>query len=205
MVRTLRPVALAAACAAALAACSTVPESATAPSGTVGMQSDFLVYDEQSLVEDATLVAEGTAIASESTLLMPRLEGDTPEENPVLDLSEDEKKDAVANASGVPVTVVTFRVDTVHKGAPSPGEDITIIQTGGVVDGVDYVLASEIPLEVQQRYLLFAGDDVDGAFSILGGSGGTYTDAGDGTYVAASPDMAPFDTLTTAEVVALTS
>ncbi len=204
MMRISRLLALAGASTVVLAACSGDPAGSPEPGSTVEMMADYVVYDERSLVEDATLIVEGTPLSFEDRVITPRFEGDTPEENPLLGLSEEEKKKAIAEADGVPVTVVTFRVDVVHRGDVQPGDEITINQVGGVVDGVTYVLADEVKLEAKQNYLLFATDDLDGAYAILGGSAGTYVDGGDKTFVAAEPEMAPFQTLTSPEVDTLT-
>ncbi|MEP7765074.1 hypothetical protein [Sanguibacter sp. 25GB23B1] len=187
-----------------LAGCSADQIGDPETGSTVAMTGDYIAYDERSLVEDATLVVEGTPMSFESRMIAPQFEGDTPEENPLLGLSEEEKEKAIAEASGVPVTVVTFRVDVVHKGDVQPGEEITINQIGGAINGVTYVQADEVMLEAKQNYLLFATDDLDGAYAILGGSAGMYVDAGDSTFAAAKPEMAPFETLTGPEVGTLT-
>jgi hypothetical protein len=189
---------------AVLAGCSTDQTGDPGPGSTVAMTGDYVTYDEQTLVRDATLVVEGTPLSFEDRMIGPQFEGDTPEENPLLGLSEEEKEKAIAEASGVPVTVVTFRVDVVHKGNVKPGDEITINQIGAVIDGVTYVQAEEVMLETKQNYLLFATDDLDGAYAILGGSAGMYVDAGDSTFAAAKPEMAPFETLTSPEIDTLT-
>jgi hypothetical protein len=187
-----------------LAGCSADQVGDPENGSTVAMTGDYIAYDERSLVEDATLVVEGTPLSFEDRMIAPQFEGDTPEENPLLGLSEEDKEKAIAEASGVPVTVVTFRVDVVHKGDVQPGDEITINQIGGVIDGVTYVQADEVMLEAKQNYLLFATDDLDGAYAVLGGSAGMYVDAGDSTFAAAKPEMAPFETLTAPEVGTLT-
>ncbi len=181
----------------------------SAPSGSVGgrtvqVQADYPGYDTAGLVEEATLVVEGTALATEYTVVEPRYEGDDPEENPLAGLSEEEKQDALDGAAGVAATAVTFRVDVVHRGQAQPGQEVTVMQTGGVIDGVTYEVEGEVPLEVEQAYLLFARDGFDGAFTVLGGSAGTYIAAEDGVFTAVDPDVAPTQQLTSAEVAALT-
>lgn len=187
----------------ALSGCSTPTGEPTEPS-TVQLQADYRSYDERSLIQEATLVAEGTVLATESKVLAPRAEGDNPQENPLLGLSEEEKKKAIEQDDGVAGTVVTFRIDVVHKGAVKPGQESIIIQTGGVINGVTYRVEGEPLLAVGESYLLFARDGFDGAFAILGGSAGTYRSSGDGIFTAVNPDTAPFQELSSEEVESLT-
>ncbi|WP_147440498.1 hypothetical protein [Mycetocola tolaasinivorans] len=165
--------------------------------------ADYPPFDAGSLTQSADLIIEGTALSSEPTVLTPRYEGDTAQENPILGLSEEEQKRVIADDEGVPATAVTFRVDTVHKGAVGVGQEIVILQTGGVVDGVTYKVREEDPLKTQESYLIFAGKSHDGAFYILGGSAGTYISTGDDTFSAVNPDTAPFSEIDSAEVANL--
>lgn len=185
-----------------LSACSTTA-SETADPSTIELQADYPSYDERSLVEEATLIVEGTVLATESTVVKPRYEGDTPEENPLVGLSEEEKKKIIEQDDGVAATAVTFRVDVVHQGDVESGQKITILQTGGVVDGVTYQVAGEAMLSVKESYLLFATSSFDGAFVSLGGSAGTYRSSGDGNFTAVNPETAPFKELSAAEVASL--
>lgn len=195
-------VVLAAAVALALSACSTT--TSQAPEGsTVELQADYPAYDTATLFEEATLIVEGTALATEATVLTPRYEGDTPEENPLLGLSEEEIRRAMAQDEGIPATAVTFRVDAVHQGSVEPGDEITVIQTGGVVDGVTYLAVHEPLLVTGESYLLFVADGFDGAFAILGGSAGTYLSSGNGVFTAVNPEAAPSAGFTLAEVNSL--
>jgi len=194
---------LAGAVALMLSACATSPGEPTAGS-TVQLQADYPVYDQATLVEEATLIVEGEVLATEPTVLTPRFEGDTPEENPLLGLSEAEKKAALEEADGVPATAVTFRADVVHQGTVTPGQEILIVQTGGKIDGVDYVLEGGFMLAKGERYLLFATDSFDGAYAILGGSAGTFRSTGGDTFAAVAPDVTPFSELSTAQVDGLT-
>lgn len=187
----------------ALSACSTTTSEPA--EGTVQLQADYPSYDIHGLIEEATLIVEGTALATEPTVLMPRYEGDTPEENPLLGLSEDEKKRAIEQDDGVPATAVAFRVDVVHQGVAEPGQEITIIQTGGVIDGVTYQVQGETMLATDESYLVFATDSFDGAFAILGGSAGTFVSSGDGVFTATDPETAPSQRFTTSEVESLTN
>lgn len=194
---------LAGAAALALTACSTSPGEPTAGS-TVQLQADYPVYDQATLVEEATLIVEGEVVATEPTVLTPRYEGDTPEENPLLGLSEAEKKQALEEAEGVPATAVTFRADVVHHGTVAPGQEVLVVQTGGKIDGVDYVLEGGFMLVTGERYLLFATDSFDGAYAILGGSAGTFRSTGSDTFAAVAPDVTPFSELSAAQVDELT-
>ncbi|MDO5737350.1 MAG: hypothetical protein Q4P15_12835 [Propionibacteriaceae bacterium] len=184
--------------ALAMGGCSSDP-----PPTTVQMQADYPSYDERSLVAEATTIVEGTVLATESTVLTPRYEGDTPEENPLFGLSEEEKEQALEQDDGVPATAVTMRVDVSHRGSPQPDQEIIIFQTGGVVGNVEYTVAAEPILTVGESYLLFATDSFDDAFVILGGSAGTYLATGDGDFSALNPSLAPFQQLDRDDVAAL--
>lgn len=188
-----KPMLLTGAALLALSACS----------DPVPLQADYPSYDTQGLVEEATLIVEGTALSTEHTVLTPRYEGDTPEENPLLGLSEEEKQRAIEQDDGVAATAVTFRVDVVHHGAVKPGQEVTVIQTGGVVDGVTYQVEGEVILDTGESYLLFATDSFDGAFAILGGSAGTYLSSGDGVFTAVAPEVAPEQQFTSSHVASL--
>lgn len=201
--RTRKLTLLTGAAVLALAACSTTT-SEPAEGSTVQLQADYPSYDTDSLIEEATLIVEGTALATEPTVLMPRYEGDTPEENPLLGLSEEEKKKAIEQDDGIAATAITFRVDVVHKGVVEPGQEVTIIQTGGVIDGVTYQVEGLVMLATGESYLLFATDSFDGAFALLGGSAGTYLSSGNGVFTAVTPDTAPVQRFTTSEVASLT-
>ena len=170
---------------------------------TVELQADYPAYDVPTLVEDASLVVEGTVLGTGSTVLRPRFEGDTPQENPILGMSEQEKEEAIEQDAGIAATAVTVRVDVAHRGAVRPGGEITVVQTGGVVDGVRYEVPGEALLATGTRYLLFAAAGADGTFVILGGSAGTYVADGDDSFTAAVPDLAPAAGFTTSEVGAL--
>lgn len=166
----------------------------------VQMMGDYPSYTERSLVAESTLIVEGVAIASESTVITPRFEGDTPEENPILGLSEEEQREAMEDADGVPARAVTVAVEVVHQGDVTPGEEITIVQTGGTVGGVSYSVDNEPPLSVGDSYLLFATDGFDGTFVILGGSAGMYVASDDDAYTPVNADVAPFSRLTPADL-----
>lgn len=186
----------------ALGACSSANDPREVP--TVQLHADYPTYDTQGLVDEAVLIVEGTVLATEPTVLLPRYEGDTPEENPLLGLSEEEMKRAMEQDSGVAATAVTFRVDVVHQGTAQPGEQVTIIQTGGVVDGVNYVVEGETSLDTGESYLLFAAEGLAGTFAILGGSAGTFIESRDGVFVAPEPEIAPTRQLTTSQMESLT-
>ncbi|WP_369369844.1 hypothetical protein AB1046_13620 [Promicromonospora sp. Populi] len=187
----------------ALSACSSSAGEPTAGS-TVQLQADYPSYDTPGLIAESVLVVEGTAVATEPTVLTPRHEGDTPEENPLLGLSEEEVEAAMQDDDAVPATAVTFRVDVVHRGAVEPGQEVTIVQTGGVVDGVTYQVVGDVMLAAGDDYLLFGTDSFDGAFAILGGSAGTYITSGEGVFAAAAPETAPAPEFTSVEVASLT-
>ncbi len=173
----------------------------------VQLQADYLGYDTVTLPREAALVVEGTVLSSEYTVGYSTFDGDNPQDNPYFGMPENEVQKAIEEAGGVPTTLVTIRVDAVHKGPVSPGTPISVIQTGGVMDGVRYELVAEPPLETGGRYLLFLADSGDGVYGILGGSAGAYqavdsprTRTSTISYSAVNPDLAPFDRLTPAEV-----
>ncbi|MDR0627367.1 MAG: hypothetical protein LBG11_08965 [Bifidobacteriaceae bacterium] len=177
------------------------------PAGsTVELQADYPSYDTDGLFGAATLIVVGTAIGSESTVVTPRYEvGDSPEDDPWFGLSDEEREHALAELqdAGIAATAVTFRVDAAYRGEVGPGQEITIMQTGGVLDGVDYQVSGETELAVGSSYLLFAKDSFDGAFAILGGSVGTYISSSDGGFAATATDSAAAGSFTASEVESL--
>ncbi len=175
----------------------------TAIAGSGEVSGDYPSYDAAGLINTATLIVEGTVTDTQPTELTPRFEGDTPEENPHLGLTEEELAEAEASAESVPATMVTFHADVVHAGNIEPNQDISIIQTVGLSDGATYAVDGEVPLEVGKSYLLFAKDGFDGTFVILGGSAGTLLPTEPGKFVAVAPDMAPFSELTREQVQSL--
>ncbi len=184
-----------------LAGCSAV---APDPGVIVQLQASWPAYDQTSLVREATLVVEGSVVATDFTILLPGDDGVTPGQNPLLGLSEAEKRAAIPDLTGVPSTLVTVRVDTVYRGDVRPGGEVTIVQTGGRLDDQLYSAAAEPLLEANRTYLLFAAGSLDGAYAVLGGSAGTYVGTAEGAYRAVNPDLAPFDRLTRGEVARLT-
>lgn len=174
--------------------------SLTACSSTVQLAGDYPSYDERGLVDEATLIVEATALSAKYTVLTPRYEGTTPEENPLLGFSDDEKRRAIDESDGIAVTVVTLRIDDVYKGAAQAGRSIEIVQTGGVIDGTTYVADDEPALVTGEHYLLFATDSFDGAFVILGGSAGMFTASGGDNFTPVNPDVAPFSTIHRSEL-----
>ncbi|SDD30051.1 hypothetical protein SAMN05216410_3143 [Sanguibacter gelidistatuariae] len=157
----------------------------------VHMIADYPPYDLAGLYGEAALVVEGRVVSTASTLLLPQPpEGDTPEENPLLGLSDDEIKQALSSDNGVPATEVRFEVTVVHHGDATPGDIVTFNQTGGRVDSTLYV-DDAVPLVVSgSDYLLFLGQTGD-RLNILGGSAGLYEPSGAGTFTAVNPDHAP--------------
>lgn len=191
----------------AVSACSTgQPTTEPAPGSTVQIQADYVAYGTtEALAGDATLIVEGTAVATEPTVLTPRFKGDTPRENPLVGLSDEEMERAIEETEAVPATAITMRADVVYRGSVEPGEEFVVVQTGGVVDGVTYDVDGEADLSVGDEYLLFATDGFDGTYAILGGSAGAYVaDATNAErFVATAPEIAPAPELTSTDVDSL--
>ncbi|MFC7789828.1 hypothetical protein ACU045_12710 [Microbacterium sp. MAHUQ-60] len=156
--------------------------------------ADYPHYDRASLLSEATLIIEGVSVAVESSVLIPRYTGETPEQNPVLGLSADDKQKALGEADGIEATAVTFRIAKVHRGDARPGDEVLIIQTN---------VSEEVPLQVSRKYLLFTRDGLEGTFTILGASAGAYVSSGDESFTAVSPEDAPYTTITSSEIAAL--
>lgn len=206
MLATRKFAVVACVCAAVLtlvgcASGSDLPE----PESTVEMLSDYPAFDRAQLVDDATLIVEGTVTATEYKFMKSSYEpGDTSEEDPLFGLPEKEKAKALAQDKGVPTTVLTVHVDVAHQGEVKPGQDVAIVQSGGIIDGVLYREAGNVALKEGERYLLFGADSFDGGYYILGGTAGTYVESEAGTYVAGSEGSAPFETLTSKNVESIT-
>lgn len=155
---------------------------------------DYPHYDRENLVSEATLIVEGEPVAAESTVLTPRHDGETSEENPVLGLSEEEKQKVLSEDGGIAAIAVTFRIDRAHRGDALPGDEVVIIQTD---------TAEEVPLQESEKYLLFTREGLDGTFVILGASAGAYISTDGESFTAVNPEEAPFATVTSGEVAAL--
>jgi len=168
------------------------------------MMVDYPYYELDEMVDQASLIVEATVVSSEYVVETPTyVPGDNPEEDPLYGLSEAEKAAALANVDAFVSTAVRLRLDTVHRGDLSAGQEITIMQTGGVLDGVAYVAHGEPILEPGDGYLLFATSRPDGAFHTLAGPAGIYAVSDDGSFTATSASPAPADHLTAADLAEL--
>ncbi len=152
----------------AFSACSS-DGAGTRGTSIVEVQSDYPGFSQKSLIREATLIVEGRVVSTEPTVLKPRFEGDSAQEDPLLGLSDEERQEALAEDDGVVATAVTVEVDVAHRGQVQAGQRVTIIQTGGVLDGVTYKDGNIATLDVGSNYLLFGGDSFDGAYYVLGG------------------------------------
>lgn len=180
----------------ALAGCS---------STSIGV-GDYPSYTEETLVAEATVVETGTPVLSEPYLLKPSDEGyqgDDPQQNPMAGFSEEEIQRAIDESEGVEGTAVTFLIDTSYRGTLEPGQEVTVVQTGGGSGNTVHVVEQEPPLQKEERYLLFMSESrIDGAFVILGGSAGMYAEDDD-AFVPVRAESAPFARLTNADLESL--
>ena len=209
--KTLKLTALMGVLTLALGACSATADR-PAPGSTVQMMGDYPSFsDAESLVGEADLVVEGTAVAVKYSMHKPSLEEfekgyDSDKNHPLFGLPDADRTKALeelAKDEGTPGTEVSFRVDAVHQGSARPGQVITVVQTGGIIDGVTYLLESEPTLAVGGHYLLFLAN-FSGALGILGGSAGMYRASENNSYVAVNRDMAPTQRFTTSELKDIT-
>lgn len=182
-----------------LTACAEKKADNQVPEGaTVHLSADYPSYGSNDLVRRSSVIVEGTVLSTKSTVILPRFEEESASpNNPLYGLSEEEKAKVKAEAEKhpVPATEVSVRVESVRKGDVKAGQIITIVQTGGVLDGVTYVVDEEKPLAPGKRYLLFGTDSFDGKFVILGGSAGTYIRSGEDSFASVDPRRAPFATV----------
>ncbi|GAA1172721.1 hypothetical protein [Nesterenkonia xinjiangensis] len=167
----------------------------------VALEPDFPSYDTSGLVGDADAIVTGTVTASEAAVLTPDQGGESAEANPLMGLSEEERRHAMEEG-GVPATAFTLAVDTVAKGDIAPGDDVVVIQTGGVVDGVTHEAAGVVLMSAGTEYLIFAGEGPGGTFHVLGGPAGLYQGTAD-SFEQVSPEAAPFDEIPAADVETL--
>jgi hypothetical protein len=172
---------------------------------SASLMGDYPSYTEKTLLADAEIIVEGTVVGQEATVLKPRFEGETAEENPLFGLSDSEIRAALSSGDGVPATLFTLRVEFSHEGPARDGETITIVQTGGKVNGVDYVIDAEPPLKVGEKYLLFAREGHQDVFVILGGSAGMLVESTAGRFEAVLPERSPYQVLTRELVSNLTA
>ncbi|PPG41385.1 hypothetical protein C5C30_08330 [Rathayibacter sp. AY2B5] len=178
-----------------LAGCAGAPEQPVVER-TAQMAVQYPFYDLPQLVQEADRIIEGTAVSTSDVIQYPTYEGDDPLVNPLSDLSEEEQR-ASAREGAIAATEVQLEVTVVHKGAAE--EQITITQTGGVMDGVLYTTTQEPLLAPGTSYLLFLSDGERPY--LLGGGAGSYEEA-DGTY-SAMVEHAPVESLTRDELAAL--
>lgn len=121
------------------AGCAGAPEQPVIER-TAQMAVQYPFYDLPQLVQEADRIIEGTAVSTSDVIQYPTYEGDDPLVNPLSDLSEEEQRTA-AREGAIAATEVQLEVTVVHKGAAE--EQITITQTGGVMDGVLYTTTQE--------------------------------------------------------------
>lgn len=179
-----------------LTGCSSpAPGPAPTEQQVVQFMSDYPSYDQSSLFKAADLIVEGSPVKFEYAFVEPRYEGGTPEENPLLGLSEAEIKAIIDQDRGVPCTFVTFRVTTAHKGDVSPGQEVVIIETGGEIDGVAYEPVGATPMAAGHNYLVFAAHSFDGEYATLGPAG-VYQEIEPNKFQALDKTIAPFEQLT---------
>ena len=145
----------------------------------VELHADYPSFDAAALDRDSRVIFEGIALESRGALRYPTFAGDTPEENPLLGLDEREYALAMASLTPIPITETTFRVTAAYRGDLATGDEVVITQTGGVLEGVRYVLQSDPPFSIGESYLLFGANSVGDAYYVLGGSAGMYREVDD--------------------------
>ena len=109
--------------------------------------ADYPVYDSATIVQESAIIVEGNVVSTEPTVLTPRYDGDSPEENALVGLTEEEKAKAISQNGGVAGTLVHLHVNKVHKGAVNAGDEIVIVQIGGTQDDVLYVVEGTTVLQ----------------------------------------------------------
>ncbi|QHC66981.1 hypothetical protein GSU68_10695 [Rathayibacter sp. VKM Ac-2759] len=183
-----------AALALATAGCSATEAAAPEPTSTAETAIDYLYYDLPELVASADRIVEGTVVSTSSVTVYPTVEeGDDPLLNPMSDATQEEREQARLEGA-IAGTEVVIDVTATRKG--DSDSRITLMQTGGVLDGVLY-RSDSAPLLVEgEDYLLFLSEG--DRPSTLGGGAGTYT-VDDDEYLAMA-SHAPVERLSAEEL-----
>ncbi|WKK71612.1 hypothetical protein Q0F99_20255 [Rathayibacter oskolensis] len=178
----------------ATAACSATEAPAPEPTSTAETAVDYLYYDLPELVASADRIVEGTVVSTSSVTVYPTVEeGDDPLLNPMSDATQEEREQARLEGA-IAGTEVVIDVTATRKG--DSDSRITLMQTGGVLDGVLYRSDSAPLLVAGEDYLLFLSEG--DRPSTLGGGAGTYT-VDDDEYLAMA-SHAPVERLSTEEL-----
>lgn len=181
-----------------------VTSCASSPA-VVELSADWVYYkDVASLDAAADLVVEATVLSRRSQMIGPvYVPGDSPEEDPYYGsgLSEEEIKEILAQEEPVPGTYVTMRVESVVRGPVEPGSEIILVELGGLIDGTDYRVSGVPAMADGETYLLFAQEDLDGTYAVVGGAAGLYQPSAQG--YAAVGDWAPEVSLTRQDLAGL--
>jgi hypothetical protein len=116
-----------------------------------------------------------TAVIRTDDLLLPQYEGEDPQLNPYAGTTANPDP----NEGAVPITVFDATVEKVYVGDAEPGQSLKVMQPGGTMDGVEYVVEGITRLTSGSSVLLFLGTYPDAASAVLGGDVGAFTANGD--------------------------
>jgi hypothetical protein len=171
--------ALACLCVSALSACSSAPEPVIADPvidpdlpvveidpglPVVELVGDWPYFDGiDAVIARSDAVVTATFLSSTSTVIYPDTSGTDPETNPQagVDLSPEQYA-----RLGVTSTISLVRIDSCLSGSLREGDTISIIQTGGIRDGVMYresstTLLGEAP---SPQLVLLLEQNLDGMY-----------------------------------------
>ncbi len=139
------------------------------------------------LAKASVAVAKVEIIRSESQLEYPNFDSDDPMINPYIGTGETPSA-AEIEEMAIPVTLHHVRVTSVEAGSLHSGDEIVILELGGVVDGVTYEV-SDLP-KLNQEQLLFLNATPTGKYETVAGGQGRFIPDSQGGYVSAtSPDL----------------
>lgn len=164
-----------------------VPQSADPqqeqPSVTAYIETDGPSYESvEELARNSVAIVTVDILGSESALEYPSFDSDDPMINPYAGTGETPSREEL-EAMATPVTLHRVTVTAVAGGSLRPGDEIVILELGGVVDGVDYEIADMPSLSADQ--LLFLDTTPKGRYFTVGGGQGRFNPDGKGGFVSA--------------------
>lgn len=153
------------------------------PSATAYIETDGPSYESlEELAKNSVAVVTVDILGSESALEYPSFDSDDPMINPYAGTGESPSREEL-EAMATPVTLHRVKATAVIGGSLRPGDEIVILELGGVVDGVDYE-AADMPL-LGDDQLLFLDTTPKGRYFTVGGGQGRFNPDGKGGFVSA--------------------
>lgn len=153
---------------------------------TVTMQVDLPYYATvESLAERADAIVSVRVVDSRSGLDGPDLSSHDPRVNPYVGASKTPSA-AENEAMGVPITVYVVEITKAVAGPLAEHSTVEVVETGGLVGGVQYRVANLVPMSTAMPDLLFLEEVGGGRYASVGMWQGRFDKAEDGGYFSRS-------------------